>query len=215
MEFYKKHKRVINLILVFILFFIVCFSPYLFIWINGLLNTWFPNQIIQQSDYLSFISAVSTGIVAIAISILALIISSKAEHREQNQLQVAINSSKKELKDFIILVCGSFYQISKSQKSIQDMDFKQDISPTIEMLKVNGVINDTEWTMCREMQDFINQALDKKRSEADTQLSLRFCQKFIEMGAPEFSYKQEVMSLLNKISTKGVKYSADAPEGQK
>lgn len=204
----KKHKHVINYIVVFILFFIiVCFSPYLFILINDLLNTWFPNQIIQQSDYLSYISAVSTGIVAIAISILALIISSKAEHREQNQLQIAINSSKKELKDFIILVCASFFQISKSQKSMQDMDFKRDISPTIEMLKVNGIINDTEWTMCREMQDFINQAFDKTRSETDTQLSLRFCQKFIEMGAPDFSYKEDVMNLLHKISTKGADLS--------
>ena len=205
MTFLKNHKRKIKYIAAVILVFIiaVCFSPYMFIWVNSKLNTWFPNLVIMQSDYLSYISAVSTGIVAIAISILALIISNKAEHREQNQLQVIINTSKKELKDYIIFVCGAFYEVSKGQKSIQDLDFKRDTTHTLEVLRINGVINESELAMCTEMQSFVNQAFDKTRSEADAVLSTRFCQKYIDMGAPNLSYNQDVMNLLQKISPKG------------
>lgn len=200
MAFIKKHKRLSVLIVFIIGLLFLCFSPYFFVFANNKLNTIFSSHQIKIGDYFTYISATFTGFMAIAISVLALIISTKNERREQNRLIISISISKKKVHDYISSCSLSFYEIWKKQKAADSLSLPDDIEQHIETLKVNNVLTNEEADLCLKMQSFVKQALDKRRSENDVDLSNRFCLSFIDMKSPDYSPAQSVLELLKKLN---------------
>ena len=200
MGFIKKHVRLSILIFTILGLIILCLSPYLFVLANKILNRTFSSHTIVIGDYITYISATFTGAIAIAISIIALIISVKSERREQNILKLKIKTSKKILRDYIAACCNDFYAVWKNQKSSVTIDTTSDIDQHIEVLKINEILTDDDSEICFDMLSFVKQAYDKSRSESDAELSGRFCQKYLDLNSPTYLQSKSVIELLKKIN---------------
>ena len=121
-----------------IVFLVILFLPFLLLLFR---STFYSKTLIKPSDFLNFVAIMSTGLLSVSISIIALIISKRADKRDRSNNQIKINTTKKIISFHVERSCQAFFFISEKQKASCDIETPTDFEYHIEFLVANKKIS--------------------------------------------------------------------------